>query len=111
MDAAMMQHVAQTQATLRRLNENIKRERGQGDIAFRCECGQLGCNRHVSLDRAQYEAVRADPRRFAVVPGHVVTRLEREIERHAGYAVVETHPHTADFAERTYPRRTAAAER
>jgi len=100
--------VAVNQATLRALNEGIDGDRRDGTIAFRCECGELGCNRLVSLHRAEYEAVRADPRRFVIAPGHVVTALEREVERHERYAVVETHPHTSDFAERTDPRAASA---
>jgi len=97
-------HVARNQATLRALNEGIDAERADGLIAFRCECGQLGCNRLVALRRAQYEAVRRNARRFVIAPGHVVGELEHEVERHAEHAVVETYPHTSDFAERTDPR-------
>jgi hypothetical protein len=96
--------VARNQATLRTLNEGIDTEPADGVIAFRCECGQLGCNQLLPLRRAQYEAVRLNARRFVIAPGHVVAELEHEVERHAEYAVVETHPHTSDFAERTDPR-------
>jgi hypothetical protein len=96
--------VARNQATLRALNEGIDTEPADGVIAFRCECGLLGCNRLIPLRRDQYEAVRLNARQFVIAPGHVVPELEREVERHAGHAVVETHPHTSDFAERTDPR-------
>jgi hypothetical protein len=104
MDASAMRRVAGNQATLRKVNEGIDAERDDGVVAFRCECGELGCNQLVPLRRPEYEAVRADPRRFVIAPGHVVAALEHEVERHAGHAVVETHPHTSDFAERTDPR-------
>jgi hypothetical protein len=45
--------------------------------------------------------VRLNARRFVIAPGHVVAELEHEVERHARHAVVETHPDTSDFAERT----------
>src|SRR3954465_1617023 len=97
--------VARSQAALRTLNEGIDTQPADGVIAFRCECGQLGCNRLVPLRRAQYEAVRLNARRFVIAPGHVVAELEHEVEeRHAEHAVVETHPHTSGFAERTDPR-------
>jgi hypothetical protein len=101
--------VARNQATLRALNEGIETEPADGLIAFRCECGQLGCNRLVPLRRDEYEAVRLNARRFVIAPGHVVAELEHEVERHAEHAVVETHPHTSDFAERTDPRSAGAA--
>jgi hypothetical protein len=97
--------VALNQAALRTLNEGIDAEPGDRVIAFRCECGQLGCNRLIALRRAQYEAVRVNPRRFVIAPGHVVAEVEQEVERYPDHGVVESHPHTSDFAERTCPRR------
>jgi hypothetical protein len=97
--------IALNQAALRTVNEGIDAELGDGVIAFRCECGQLGCNRLIALRRAQYEAVRVNPRRFVIAPGHVVAELEQEVERYSDHGVVETNPHTSDFAERTDPRR------
>ena len=104
MDAAGMRRVALNQATLRDLNEAIDGEGGDARIAFRCECGRLGCNRLVTLRRAQYEAVRAKPRRFLIAPGHIVSELEHVVERHPEHDVVETHPHTSEVAERSDPR-------
>jgi hypothetical protein len=103
-DAVAMRRVARLQATLRKLNEAIDAEPRRARIAFRCECGELGCNELILLRRSEYEAVRGNARRFVIAPGHVVAELEREVERHADYAVVQTHPHTSEFAERTYPR-------
>ena len=57
-----------------------------------------------SLRRAQYEAVRGDPRRFVIALGHVVAELEHVVETHPEHAVVQTHPHTAAFAEHSDPR-------
>jgi hypothetical protein len=99
--------VARNQSALRTLNEGIDAERADEVIAFRCECGQLGCNRLIPLRRAQYEAVRLNARHFVIAPGHVVAELEHEVERHADHAVVETHPRTSQFAERTDPRSAA----
>jgi hypothetical protein len=96
--------IALNQVALRELNEAITGRRRDGVIAFRCECGQLGCNRLIALPRATYEAVRGDSRRFVIAPGHVVAELEHVVESHADHAVVETHPHTAAFAERSDPR-------
>jgi hypothetical protein len=102
--AAGMRRVALNQATLRRINEGIDGTRESGLIAFRCECGQLGCNRLVPLRRPQYEAVRARARRFLVAPGHIVGELEHVVEQHPRHAVVETHPHTSGVADQTDPR-------
>ena len=101
--------VALNQAALRTLNESIDADGVDGFIAFRCECGQLGCNQLITLRRAEYEAVRVNPRRFVIATGHVVAELEHEVERYADHGVVETHRDTSEFAERTYPRRARTA--
>ena len=71
--------VARNQATLRTLNESIDTDRADGVMAFRCECGQLGCNRLIPLRREQYEAVRLNARRFVIAPEHVVAELEHVV--------------------------------
>jgi len=110
LDAADHRRVARNQATLRIVNEGIGADGQRTHLAFVCECGRIGCNRVIMLAPGEYEAVRADPRRFVVVPGHEVTALEHVVELHAGHAVVETRHHARDVAERTDPRRGAAAD-
>jgi hypothetical protein len=74
-------------------------------MAFRCECGRLGCNQLLALSRDEYERVRAHARRFAIVPGHEVTEVDAPVERHERYVVVEAHaPVAADVADLTDPR-------
>ena len=104
MNDTAARRIAHNQVVLRKLNEGITGERRDGVVAFRCECGQLGCNRLIPLRRAQYEAVRGDPRRFVIALGHVVAELEHVVETHPEHAVVQTHPHTAAFAEHSDPR-------
>jgi hypothetical protein len=51
----------------------------------------LGCREKVSMTHEEYEAVRGDPRRFFVVPGHetVAGASGRVVERHESHVVVE----------------------
>jgi hypothetical protein len=93
-DEPAQRRVAASQAVLRRLNESMRRTGGE-PIAFRCECGRLGCNALIRLTSAEYRAVRADRRRFAVVPAHEVDGVEHVVERHDGYDVVEAYAPTA----------------
>jgi hypothetical protein len=37
---------------------------------FMCECGQEDCSEPLEVTHGRYEAVRGDPRRFLVLPGH-----------------------------------------
>ena len=51
-----------------------------------------------------YEAVRASPRRFLVLEGHETPEVERVVERHPAYVVVEKLDEAARVAEETDPR-------
>jgi hypothetical protein len=87
------ERVALTEAAFRIANERMaqweERRTDGGAASFYCECAVDGCREEIRLTRAEYEAIRADPRRFAVVPGHLIADLETEIESHPGYAVIE----------------------
>jgi hypothetical protein len=108
MDSEMKARLASNQASLRTVNEGVRGELAGGMVGFRCECGRLGCTRIVMLSRDEYEAVRAHPRRFAVVPAHDVAEIEKVVVRHASHAVVEVRAELATLAERTDPRRASA---
>ena len=71
-----------------------------------CECGPLRCNRLIQLTRAEYEAIRKNPRRFAIIDGHEIPEAEEIIERHDRYLVVEkSGDPEAEIVEHTDPRR------
>lgn len=93
------------EATFREINEGVRATTPDGALSFLCECGRLGCNQLIALSRPQYEAVRANPRRFLVVPGHELAEFEHVVEHHDDYAVVEKHADAAEVAEHTDPRR------
>ena len=74
------QRVAMNEATFRKVNEGM--EAGQdpsGLLSFVCECGRLNCTRILQLTRAEYEAIRANPRRFAVVDGHEILEAKERL--------------------------------
>ena len=54
-----------------------------------CECGNADCVEKISLTRAAYEELRADPTQFAVVPGHETPNVEEVVERREGYDMVK----------------------
>lgn len=74
-------------------------------VEFTCECGSATCTEAVALTLAEYEALRAVPTHFAVVPGHERPEIERVVERYAGYLVVEKQEEDAEqVARETDPR-------
>lgn len=101
------QRVAMNEATFRKINEGVDaRPDPSGLLTFVCECGRLGCNKLVQLTRAEYEAVRRNPRRFAILDGHEIPEVEEVVERHDRFLVVEkTDDPEAEIVEHTDPRR------
>jgi len=101
------QRVAMNEATFRKVNEGM--EVGQdpsGLLTFVCECGRLGCTKLIQLRREEYERIRENPRRFAIVDGHEILEAEQIVERHDRYLVVEkAGDPEADIVEHTDPRR------
>ena len=93
--------IAMNEAAFRRVNEAI--EAGQPDTASHldliCECGRLGCNEHVSISTETYEAIRANPRRFVVIPGHELPEAERIVDTHGSYLIVEKFGEAGEVAE------------
>lgn len=87
------ERIGSNEAIFREVNERIKELTWSHDNAeFLCECGSEICAEPIRLLLTDYEAVRADPRRFAIVPGHDIPDVERVVEEHEHYAVVEKLP-------------------
>jgi hypothetical protein len=76
-------------------------------LSFYCECADPHCFDRVYLTAPEYEAIRADSSRFAVVPGHVYPEAETVVEEADGYDVVEKIKHVRGITERTDPRKGA----
>ena len=90
---------ARNEAVFREVNERIVELEngltglGRDDsvlVGFVCECESEDCGEPLEVTRGEYEAVRDNPRRFLVLPGHEPEReLARVVERHRHYLVVE----------------------
>jgi hypothetical protein len=92
MDEQTKRKQAQNEAMFREVNEDIAEVRedwGQEESRYVCECADATCALTISLSRDQYEHVRSNPRWFAVIRGHEEPELERTIEEHDTYLVVE----------------------
>jgi hypothetical protein len=111
--SARHERVVDNEALFRRINEELsqwsKKQQAE-ELEYYCECGNATCFERVCLTRAEYEALRAHPARFAVVPGHVIREVEHVVEKHGHrYEVVEKDDEGRAEAERTDPRRHADA--
>jgi hypothetical protein len=90
---APTERAARTEVVLREVNERIADLIGAGtDVGTRlfiCECSRLGCAEALEITSNEYEAVRRNGARFVVTHGHVADDVERVVERHARFLVVE----------------------
>jgi hypothetical protein len=106
--ADMQERIARNEATFRSINEDIERGRDVEDdhtlVGFVCECGSADCSRLIELTPAEYEKVRSDPCRFAIVNGHEIESVEAVVERHDRYAVVRKLETGGTVAKETDPR-------
>jgi hypothetical protein len=107
-EAKKQRRAAANEATIRDVNEGIERGQWPGEedtpVGFRCECARLGCNHLIELTVREYEEIRANPRRFVVVPGHEFPDVELVVEARRGYLIVEKQDQAAEVAERHDPR-------
>jgi hypothetical protein len=93
MSEKLERRLATNEDVYREVNEGIVRGQWPGEthsrVGFRCECAHLGCNMLVELTVGDYERVRANPRRFLMVPGHQIPAVERVVLDAGEYIVVE----------------------
>lgn len=99
--------LAKAEAIFRAGNESIdKAAGGRVDKApYLCECGEKSCLARVELTSTEYEAVRAHPARFFVVPGHEdLTAGEVVVEHYDRFRVVEKQGEARELVERGTPQ-------
>jgi hypothetical protein len=102
--------IAHNETLFRQINENLEDlnaafARIAGTFEIVCECGALVCTERIVMEPPDYERLRSCPTRFAVVPGHDAPDVERVVERHGAYDIIEKHAgESADIAAATDPR-------
>lgn len=99
---------ARSQLLFRELNEQLRKLAGGGDVDVVCECVNGSCFDRLVVRLDEYEAVRRFPTRFVVKEGHVAHDVERAVESHDGYVVVEKSGADAEHAIMLDPRRKAS---
>jgi hypothetical protein len=82
------ERIGKNEALFREVNERIEEVSEGGTIEFLCECGDAECTQPLALAVTAYEEVRAEPDRFAILPGHELPDVEEIVQRHDGYLVV-----------------------
>jgi hypothetical protein len=83
------QRIVRNEALFREVNERVEQISDTSESEFLCECGNVECASPIRMTLSEYERVRANGHRFAVIPSHELTEIETVIERRDGYLVVE----------------------
>ena len=101
--------LTKNEALFREINERVHALNDFGAHAERfsivCECGQDTCADVIHVQRDFYETVRGQSDRFIVVNGHVLPEIEKVVEQHEGFAVVDKHDGIPEkIAAQTDPR-------
>lgn len=101
--------IAENEIRFREINERMVhdvRDVVDDDEQLRlvCECGHEDCDATLAIRLGGYEHVRADGRHFFLLPGHEIPDVERVVERHDGYAVVEKVGDSAPVVTDADPR-------
>jgi hypothetical protein len=106
MSSLWEQRAARNEALFREVNENIARlEERHGtpgtEAVYVCECADATCVEQLAVAPEIYRRVREQPRLFFVLPGHEDSQLERVVERHHDFFVVEKTGEAGEVAEQT----------
>lgn len=100
--------IGYNEVVFREVNERVseleEHFRGASPLDLVCECGDASCVDRVRLHRAEYEAVRAEPKRFVIVPGHDAPDVERVVSENDRFVVVEKRSEAGVIAEEFDPR-------
>jgi len=108
-DETLAVQAAQNQSLFREVNERIEElnERFATQMPLTdwiCECADETCFQSVSLTVAEYEAIRAHPTRFPVLPGHERPEIETVVEVNERFLVVEKRGRAGEVAVSYDPR-------
>ncbi len=74
-------------------------------LYYLCECSDENCRLRIKMKPSIYDAIHKQRDRFSVIPGHETTKIEKIIEKQAGYTIVEKYitPPGADVAATLHP--------
>jgi hypothetical protein len=102
--------VGLNESLFREVNEQIESlnrdfQTGSPTMSVICECANSACTDRLEITVSEYEKVRAEPRRYIIVPGHELPEFESIVESRNGWNVVEKFEGAAAaLAEETDPR-------
>ena len=104
------ERIGKNEALFRAVNEQVTSlgpsPRDDQAIGILCECADANCLKQIRITLTEYESVRQNSARFAVVQGHEMPEFERIIESTDRYHVIEKHAGTPQKVARDTDPRT-----
>ena len=99
--ASREERLAQNEILFRQVNERIVAitDQWSGNLDLICECADDKCTARMDLKLGEYEQLRQNSHRFAVLPGHEFPDIEEVVDRNERYFVVEKHVETHNQVE------------
>lgn len=102
------ERAARNEEVFRNVNRGIgagaEQHHVESPLAFHCECAQALCVETVQVSPRDYERVARERYRFIVIPGHQELRVERVVEEHETFNVVEKIGEAREQIDRDHPQ-------
>jgi hypothetical protein len=102
------ERAARNEEVFRGVNDRIEQASEQHGVEtpmpYHCECDRDACFDRVDLPPARYREVVEQRYLFVIAPGHDDPRVERVLERHPGYYVVEKIGEAREALDRQHPQ-------
>jgi hypothetical protein len=100
------ERAARNEEIFRDINERIEEGAEQHGVVttlpFHCECDSTVCLDTIELPAAEYERIVGERYRFVLIPGHEDQEIERVVERHPNFLVVEKIGEARERVERDH---------
>ncbi len=90
------------EAMFREINERLEAQLPtdrNNRLSILCECADPDCTTRIEISPDEYQAARAKPRQFILVPGHELVEIEEVISRNDRYELVRKHGEAGAVAE------------
>jgi hypothetical protein len=87
-----------------RIEQGAEAHHVESALPFHCECARRPCVDTIEMTALEYEQVVQQRYRFVVIPGHEDPRIERLVEEHPTFLVVEKIGEARIEIEREHPQ-------
>ena len=102
------QRAARNEEIFRGVNEQIEHGAEQHGVdapmPYHCECANASCVETIDIRTSEYEHVVRERYRFVLIPGHEAPTIERVVERHQDYLVVEKIGEAREQLDHEHPQ-------